>query len=76
MIIYERCSNWVGSGLALKLRPGWKGIPRTNALAYYASSSATKGKRFMQLTPGSYQSVRLSTRETVPVHLVLFIVAL
>ncbi len=29
----ERTSNWVGSGLALK-RPDWKGLPRSNPLAY------------------------------------------
>ncbi len=33
------------------LRPDWKRFPRTNALAYQASSSATKEKSFITLTP-------------------------
>ena len=49
----ERHSNWVGSGLALKLlRPDWKGFPRKDTLAYWASSSVTKEKSFITLTPG------------------------
>jgi hypothetical protein len=34
------------------LRPDWKGFLRTNALAYWASSSRTKEKSFITLTPG------------------------
>jgi hypothetical protein len=34
------------------LRPDWKGFPRTNALTYSASLSATKEKSFITLTPG------------------------
>ncbi len=34
------------------LRPDWKGFPRTNPLAYYASSSETKEKSFITLAPG------------------------
>ncbi len=33
------------------LRPDWKGFPRTNTLAYWASSSATKEKSLITLTP-------------------------
>ena len=50
---FERSSNWVCSGLAFKiLRPNWKGFPRANPLAYWASSSVTKEKGFITLTPG------------------------
>ncbi len=42
-------------GLALVfpqiLRPDWKGSPRTNALAYWALSSAMKEKSFITFTP-------------------------
>ena len=48
----ERSSNWVCSGLAHKLRPDQKGFPRTNALAYLASLSATKKNVFTKLAPG------------------------
>jgi hypothetical protein len=34
------------------LRPDWKGFSRTNSLAYWASSSVTKEKSFVTLTPG------------------------
>jgi len=34
------------------LRPDWKGFPVTNPLAYWASSSVTKEKSFITLTPG------------------------
>ncbi len=34
------------------LRPDWKGFPKTNTLAYWASSSVTKKKSFLTLTPG------------------------
>ncbi len=34
------------------LRPDWKGFPRTNALAYLASSFARKEKGFITLMPG------------------------
>jgi hypothetical protein len=52
----ERHSKLVGSGLGLKiLRPGRKGFPRTNPLAYSASSSVTKEKSFISLTPGSHK---------------------
>ncbi len=34
------------------LRPNWKGFIRTNTVAYMASSSATKEKSFITLTPG------------------------
>jgi len=33
------------------IRTGWKVRPKTNALAYLASLSATKKTRFMILTP-------------------------
>ncbi len=35
------------------LRPDWKGFPRTDPLAYWASLSVTKEKSFITLTPGS-----------------------
>ncbi len=44
----ERCSNWVGSRLALNSR---KEFLRTNTLAYWASSSLMKEKFFINLTP-------------------------
>ncbi len=31
-------------------RPGWKGTPRTNALAYLTSSSVVKERRLVRLT--------------------------
>ncbi len=34
------------------LRPDWKGFPRANPLAYWASSSVTKKKWFITLTTG------------------------
>ncbi len=34
-------------------RLGWKGLPETNALAYYEKSSITDVKSFITLTPGS-----------------------
>jgi hypothetical protein len=34
------------------LRPDWKGFPRTNPLAYWASLSVMKEKSFITLTPG------------------------
>ncbi len=34
------------------LRAEWKGFPRANPLAYFASSSVTKKKSFITLTPG------------------------
>ncbi len=35
------------------LRPDWKGFPRANPLAYWASLSVTKEKSFITLTPGA-----------------------
>jgi hypothetical protein len=32
-------------------RPDWKGFPRANPLAYWASWSVTKEKSFIRLTP-------------------------
>ncbi len=45
----------VGCSLALlaNVRLGWKGLPGTNALAYFASSSATEKKVFVTLEPGA-----------------------
>jgi hypothetical protein len=34
------------------LRPDWKRFQRANALTYWASSSVTKEKSFITLTPG------------------------
>jgi len=34
------------------LKPDWKGFPRTNTLAYKATSSVTKKNGFITLTPG------------------------
>jgi len=33
------------------IRPNWKGFPRANSLAYWASLSVTKGKSFITLAP-------------------------
>jgi hypothetical protein len=46
---FERTSNWLCSGIQ---RPDWKGCSRANPLAYWASSSVTKEKGFITLTPG------------------------
>jgi hypothetical protein len=37
--------------LPTNVRLDWKGFPRKNALAYWASSTLTKGKSFITLTP-------------------------
>ncbi len=42
------------------LRPGWKGFPLANPLAYWATSSGTKEKSFITLTPG--EKLRSSKR--------------
>ncbi len=55
----ERCSNWVGSGLALKFQD-LAGKGRTNPLAYLASSSVTKEKSFITLTHGHFQRTVIS----------------
>ncbi len=53
----ERCSNWDCLWACPQiLRPDWKGFPRTNPLAYYASSSVTKEKSFITLTKLGSQS--------------------
>jgi hypothetical protein len=48
-----RCST-LGSLLALptNIRLGWKGLPGTNALAYYKNSGCTAVKSFITLTQG------------------------
>ncbi len=38
--------------LPTNIIPGWKGLPVTKAMAYLTSSSVTKKKSFITLTPG------------------------
>jgi hypothetical protein len=45
-------------GLPANVRPGWKGLPGKNALAYLASSSVAKKKCFIRLKPGLQNSER------------------
>jgi hypothetical protein len=49
----EMCSNLGWHWLCPQTRrPDWKGVPRKNTLAYWASSSVTKENSFITLTPG------------------------
>ncbi len=48
----ERCSNWVGSGLALKLRLDYKVIARYNHSSLLGLVVSNEGKSFITLTPG------------------------
>jgi hypothetical protein len=50
----EKSSNNLGLLLSCPqiVRPNWKEFPRTNPLAYQASSSVTTEKGFITLTPG------------------------
>jgi hypothetical protein len=38
--------------LPANIRLGWKGLPRTNALAYYEKLKLTAVKSFITLAPG------------------------
>jgi hypothetical protein len=38
------------------LRPDWKGFPRANPLAYWASSSVIKERSFLTLTPERHRA--------------------
>jgi hypothetical protein len=42
------------------LRPDWKGFPMANPLGYWASSSVTKEKSFITLTPGNLMFVTVN----------------
>jgi len=46
--------------LPANIRPGSKGLPETNVIAYWASSSVTKKKSFVTVTPGFYHAQYLS----------------
>jgi hypothetical protein len=48
----ERCSTQAGFGFTRTYQSDWKGLPRTNALAYLACLPATKTQSFTTLTPG------------------------
>ncbi len=50
---------YLGWHLALpaNIRPGWKGLPGTNALAYYEKVKLTAVKSFIILTTGSIQTL-------------------
>ncbi len=46
------------------LRPYWKGSPRANPLAYWASSSVTKEKSFITYAPGGNVMKHFSSSPT------------
>ncbi len=50
------------------LRPDWKGFPRTNALAYYASLSVTKEKSFTTLAPEGHDVDEVVCRRVAVPH--------
>ncbi len=47
-------------GLPTNIRPGWKGLPGTNALAYYEKALLTAIKSFISLAPGHPSSFQFS----------------
>jgi hypothetical protein len=45
----ERCPNFVGSGLALKSRPDWKGFLSTKHSSLLGLIVSDKGKKFYNI---------------------------
>ncbi len=57
---FEMCSGWLWPCPQI-LRPDWKGFPRANLLAYWASLSVTKEKSFDNVDPRRTNSARTSS---------------
>jgi hypothetical protein len=47
----ERYITGVSKALPTNIRLGWKGMPRTNTLAYYKNSQITTVKMFYNIGP-------------------------
>jgi len=44
------CSTKVGTALHANTRLGWKDLPKTNTLVYFAATSMTKEKSFLDVS--------------------------
>jgi hypothetical protein len=59
--------------LEQNIRPGWKGLPSINALAYLANSSVMAKKNIITLTPGGLRlAVLAPTRKKYKQGSILF----